>query len=244
LVKIEEYIMINIVVCEDNQEYQNLIVGYIEKNLKDFCIPGEIVLKTESPILALEAIEKYNANVFFLDINLNGTTSGYELAQEIKNKAYRSYIVFISEHLEYVFQSFKVRAFDFLPKPVTEGVLGKCICELFEDYKKIYGTEDSEALQIKSGMIQYNISKKEILYIEKHHNKAVIHTLNQSISCYETLEALETKLGDRDIFKRCHKSYIVNKKYIDEIRLSTMQILLKSGHVCYLSKSYKKNVIP
>jgi two-component system response regulator AgrA len=94
---------------------------------------------------------------------------------------------------------------------------------------------------VKSGSTIYNLKLNDIVFIEKQHNKAIIHTDSQSISCYETLEHFEEALKEK-AFIRCHKSYLANKQFIREIRFNSMEIVFETGHHCYIGKSFRKGV--
>ena len=112
-------LVLRIIICEDNAEYLNLLEDYVNHTLESGNIAGEVVCAATHPDEVESYLTQGDANVFLFDIDLNSDKNGYELAVKIRENNPEAYLVFISEHLEYVFQSFKVRPFDFLPKPVT-----------------------------------------------------------------------------------------------------------------------------
>jgi len=111
--------VLRIIICEDNAEYLKLLEDYVNHTLESGSIAGEVVCAATHPDEVESYLTQGDANVFLFDIDLNSDKNGYELAVKIRENNPEAYLVFISEHLEYVFQSFKVRPFDFLPKPVT-----------------------------------------------------------------------------------------------------------------------------
>ena len=103
----------------------------------------------------MEFISDHSPNVFFLDIDLNSKWSGLDLASIIHEKSSDAYIVFISQYTNLVFQSFKVRPFDFLPKPVTKKDLGDVLMEINNDYLKKFDVDRPGALLISKLAAKY-----------------------------------------------------------------------------------------
>ncbi|NMA65239.1 MAG: LytTR family transcriptional regulator [Clostridiaceae bacterium] len=48
---------------------------------------------------------------------------------------------------------------------------------------------------------------------------------------------------DSKNFIRCHKSFIVNSRYIKEVRLKEMEIHMSTGDICYIGKKYKSKLL-
>lgn len=234
--------MLEIVVCEDNQEYRNLITESINLITAENKINATIVLECDSPAIVEKYIGANAPNVFFLDIDLNAELNGIDLAAIIHKKFPDSYIVFISQYTNLVFKSFKVRPFDFLPKPITKDVLASVLLEINNDYLKKFAVEKPDFLQIKIGGKIYQLPKHEIVFLEKYGNKCIVHTLNKTVYCYQSLETIFEKL-DNGGFIRCHKSFIVNKRFIEQIDLTAMEIILQGGQKCFIGNKYKKELL-
>ena len=234
------------VVCEDNEVYRLSLVQSINRILSENGIAGSVVFHTPAPSEVAAFLERGHANVFFLDIDLKADVTGFDLARRIRENDRRAFIVFITEHLEYMLQSFKIRPFDFLPKPVTLNVLKQCLLEIHREYISghLPAQPEENQITVKFGTTYYCIEKDRIIFIEKFGNRSTIHTSDSVITCYESLEALEEKLNDSGAFIRCHKSFIANRRFFAEVRLASMEILFKTGHKCYIGKKYKKALEP
>ncbi len=234
--------MLEIVVCEDNDKYRELIAETIGTLMSEHKINGSVVLQCASP----EAVEAFllerAPNVYFLDIDLNSKLNGIDLAALIHEKLPDSYIVFISQYANLVFKSFKVRPFDFLPKPMTKADLENVLLEIDQDHLKKNDHERPDFLQIKIGTQLYQIPKSEIIFLEKYGNKCIVHSTRKTVHCYQSLESISEKLEDLN-FIRCHKSYIVNRTFISQLNLSEMEILLANGQKCFIGGKYKKNLL-
>lgn len=235
--------MLQIVICEDNVEYLGLIVSYVKRILKSRNIPGEIVCASVHPDEVKSYLNCHDANVLLFDIDLKTEQTGYDLALKIREINADTYLVFISEHLEYVLQSFKARPFDFLPKPVTQNRLSICLESIWKDYcRKNTSIDSNDSIQIKFGTTVYYVKKNDIVYISAYGKKLEIKTLNGIINCYETLKSFEGKLTGSEQFIRCHKSFIVNSMHIREIRLKEMEIHMTTGDICYIGKKYRMRI--
>ncbi len=235
--------MLQIVICEDEQRYLNYISNTVEKIINRNSIVGQIVCAADNPELVEEYIKHRQANVFLLDIDLKVPKSGYALARKIREQNRKAYIVFITAHLEFVLQAFKVKPFDFLPKPVTGEILDKCIVDIYNDYMLLTDTEENiNYLEVKSGTNLYRIKTADIVYIEKLSFKTIIHMVNNEIHCYETLESIEKKLPEAN-FVRCHKSFIANRDYIANINIKEKRIVFESGQYCFIGGKYRKGLL-
>lgn len=234
--------MLEIVVCEDNEKYRQSIIENLNSIIKEKNISGAIAYASNSPSKVLEYIDDHMPNVFFLDIDLNADINGIDLAISINEKLTDVYIVFISQYANLVFKSFKVRPFDFLPKPITKDALESVLIEINEDYLKKFDLERPEFLYIKIGSQVYQIHKSDIIFIEKYGNKCIIHSTNKIINCYQSLDTIFEKLAN-DNFVRCHKSFIVNKLFIEHLDLVNMEIFLTNGEKCFIGGKFKKNLV-
>ncbi|WNS47071.1 LytTR family DNA-binding domain-containing protein [Paenibacillus sp. MMS20-IR301] len=238
-------LMLEFIICEDNEIYLELIAGWVKEILTELSIPGHIALATDDPVKVAPYITQGSGNVFLLDINLNTSTNGLDLARQIRETSTLSYIVFITENSQYLLDSFRVRPFDYLPKPVAWNKLKQCIADIHRHH-----TDHSSAalpaedfIEIKFSTNIHRIKKTDIIFIEKFRNKSVIHTLYGDVTCYLSLDYFESKLTDTASFVRCHKSYIANKLHIKEVRFNALEIVFQSGDICGIGRKYKQGLI-
>lgn len=238
----EDETLLEIVICEDNKKYLEFIAENIAAVLEEHKISGSVVLQCDSPLQVESFLAANMPNVYFLDIDLNSTLNGLDLAAIIHEKLPEAYIVFISQYANLVFKSFKVRPFDFLPKPVARADLENVLLEINNDHLKKFDHERPDFLQVKIGTQLYQIPKNEIIFLEKYGNKCIIHSTGKTVHCYQSLESISEKLEDPS-FIRCHKSYIVNRQFIAQLNLSEMEILLTNGQKCFVGGKYKKNLL-
>ncbi len=235
--------VLQIVICEDDKRYLQYIESAVKKIIDKNNISGQVVCVADNPGPVGEFIRHKTANVFFLDIDLKVPESGYTLAQRIRESDRQAYIVFITAHLEFVLQAFKIKPFDFLPKPATAEILEKCLLDIHKDYLAANETKENVSyLEIKSGSNLYRLKAADIVFIEKLSYKTIIHMVNNEIHCYDTLESIENRLPGKN-FVRCHKSFIANRDYISNINVKEKKVVFESGQFCFIGGKYKKGLL-
>jgi DNA-binding LytR/AlgR family response regulator len=86
---------------------------------------------------------------------------------------------------------------------------------------------------------KYTIPYNKIYYFESREKKIYIKTIEGEYGFYGTIDELEGELSE--MFVRCHRSFIVNKKYIRKISNITT-IELSNGFMVPVSRSYRQTV--
>ncbi|HEY8362455.1 MAG TPA: LytTR family DNA-binding domain-containing protein [Tissierellaceae bacterium] len=245
--------MLKCLVVDDERPAREEIM-YILNEIDEVEVVGEASHGTE----ALELIEKLKPDVVFLDIQMPQMT-GIEVAKKILDKGMEVSIIFVTAYDQFALKAFEVNAVDYLLKPIDEDRLKKTVQKLMSmknnkeslDYAQLSKLiRDMSPNKSSSHWISvyYNnrlipIESKDIIYITVEDKNTVIVTEKGKFETHYTLSELMEKL-DPDIFFRCHKSYIVNLKYIESIEPwfnATYNINLKSvKEVIPVSRSYSK----
>lgn len=237
-------IMLNFVLCDDNQQHNTYMQQRVEKILEKNNFIGKVALVSTNPF----DIQKYvlenscENNVYMLDIDLNNKISGIELAKSIREYDSRSYLIFVTAHQEYTLVSFKIKTFDFLVKPISLTILESTIKALYKDYTACSEQKSSNFLSVKSGTNIHIFNLNDIVFFEKFGQVMVIHTLNGIVRCYLTLESVQEKIEGNQ-FYRCHKSYLINKKYISNIDIKKNIVTMYNREECPISRLYKKELL-
>lgn len=150
-----------------------------------------------------------NFDMIFLDI-IMGDLDGMKTAQLIRKKAYDKLLVFISASRDYVFDAYDVEAFQYLLKPIEDKKLKKVLEKAVRK-----AVEHSQAFLIVSRDRQKKkIFLDDIYYFEIRGRMIDAHGTGGIFSYYEQIGLLERELQEKGFF-RCHKSYLVNLKYVD-----------------------------
>ena len=146
--------------------------------------------------------------------------NGIDVAKVIKKYKKDTIIIFISGYSEYFEKSFEADPVYFLVKPLKKETFTKAMEKAFE---KLTSKEKKYLVLRKTEVIR--IPLDDIVYIESEGRKIHIHCSKEILSYYEKLDCLEKQVEND--FVRCHKSYLVNMKWIR--RVNSKLVILTNG---------------
>ena len=224
--------MLNFVLCDDNINIVEKLSTMLESVFIKNSYNAHIVLKTTTANTVLEYVKSNIVDVLILDINLKSNISGLQLAEEVRKFNKNAYIIFSTAHLEYIMLAYKVKTFDYLPKPITIEKLEETIIRLYND------AFSNPKKYIKLSSKNTIINEDEIYYIKKEGMKLSFHTVNRTYETYGSFNKIKTCLSDK--FVRCHKSFIVNVDRVESIN-SNNTILFDNKSSCFIGPKYKNN---
>ncbi|MGI6685916.1 MAG: LytR/AlgR family response regulator transcription factor [Bacillota bacterium] len=222
----------------------------IKKFIKENRLEARVSLCTTTPedVLDYAKVHFNQMNVYILDINLNCETNGLTLGREIRDKDPQAYLIYLTAYIELSMMVFKykLKAFDFLVKPVSYPELSCCLQALVEDYARISNlpiSSEQNSITIKSNYLENKIYLEDIIYIESFGPKLVLHTVNGHLEFYGSLKEMEKKLHEMsDTFYRSHKSFLINTKFIKEINLKEQVVIMSNGDKCLVSRNKKESL--
>jgi len=94
----------------------------------------DVVAQCPSALHALEAIEQYQPDIAFVDIEMPGL-SGLELAEQLtRNTTPVPKVVFVTAFREFALNAFEFQAFDYLLKPFSDDRLASCLSKLVDSF--------------------------------------------------------------------------------------------------------------
>lgn len=193
---------LQIAICDDEKYMQDIIrqklLQYKPKYEIDVYCSGEELL---------EADKRYD--LVFLDIEMPGK-SGMKVAEELREKGFEGYIVFLTSYSEFMQDAFKVRAFRFLKKPIQD-----------EDFQETLDGVEKEIAQNRTIVVTTNketraIPLQDIIYLEVVHNNTFICMQNGEVETRKSLSEWMETLGE-ELFCQVHRSYAVAYRYIERI---------------------------
>lgn len=220
---------IKCIIVDDEPLAVSLLGNYVEK------IPFlELVFSSENPIEALEFIQKNEADLVFLDIQMPELT-GINFMKIVGDKM--KYIL-TTAYSEYALEGYEHNVIDYLLKPISFDRFNKSVLKAQERFP-LEETKEFNHFFVKSSGQQHRINFNEILYVESIKDYVNIKTQAQEYIVLETLKSLENQLPQN--FTRVHKSFILN---VNEIKsLGSKKIILNSGHEVPIGDMYKSNLL-
>jgi len=203
---------IKCIVVDDEPLAVSLLGSYVEK------IPFfELAFSTENPIEALEYIQKNEADLIFLDIQMPELT-GINFMKIVGNKM--KYIL-TTAYAEYALEGYEHNVVDYLLKPISFTRFEKSALKAQERFAVNQDSQDSYFF-VKSSGQQHKVNFNDILFIESIKDYVNIKTENQEYIVLETLKSLENQLPEN--FARVHKSFIINIDKIEKMDVKNVSI--------------------
>jgi DNA-binding LytR/AlgR family response regulator len=202
-------------IVDDEESARKLMHKLLEETLHFF----EIRM-AHSVDSAKSELNSFSPDMIFLDIRMPGK-DGIEFVNDIDIKENRPGIVFVTAYEQYAIQALKVRAFDYLLKPVNRKELMECI----EKFVALMG--DSVSMQARQQEITKKISRIKvntrtgvvfinpatILFCRAEGNYTTICTGEKEYLCSLNLGKLQDQLPLTG-FLRVGRSLIINFEYI------------------------------
>jgi two-component system LytT family response regulator len=94
----------------------------------------DVVAQCPSAHHALEAIEQFQPDIAFVDIEMPGLT-GLELAEQLsKSTTPVPKVVFVTAFRDFALNAFEFQAFDYLLKPFSDDRLASCLSKLVDSF--------------------------------------------------------------------------------------------------------------
>jgi len=220
---------IKCIIVDDEPLAVSLLGSYVEK------IPFlELVFSTENPIEALEFIQKNDADLVFLDIQMPELT-GINFMKIVGDKM--KYIL-TTAYSEYALEGYEHNVVDYLLKPISFDRFSKSVMKAQERFPVTEANETGHFF-VKSSGQQHRINFDEILYVESIKDYVNIKTESQEYIVLDTLKSLENQLPAN--FTRIHKSFILNLNKVKS--LNSKKVILISEHEISVGEMYKSNLL-
>lgn len=217
---------LKIAICDDEKIIREQVRELLKRERPDIC--PELY---ESGAELLAAGTRFD--IVFLDIRMEGS-NGIETAAMLRERDEGTLVIFITGLKEYVFEAFDVSAFHYLLKPVEEEKFREVLRRAEEEIQKRQKWQN-RTLFIKTRRQNITLEQDSILYIESRAKKVEIHTREDVIGMYASMNALEEKLDG--CFYRCHRGYLVNMAHIAEY--NSHSITLNNGEcICLSGEKY------
>ncbi|MFD2581399.1 LytR/AlgR family response regulator transcription factor [Pedobacter vanadiisoli] len=228
----------------DDEPLAHGVITEYAKDIPFISIVGHCYRATE----ALFFLSNKQADLIFLDIRMP-KLNGLDFLRTLQHKPL---VIITSAYEEYALESFDLAVCDYLLKPFRLDRFLKAVnraLELYQLKKQNVTTSDIEKTTPKNGkQISLKVDKKHILvnveeihFLESLGNYVKVWKNNEFLLTPRTLGSFETQLP-ADYFIRIHKSFILNKKYVDYLEGNT--IVLKNGQQVPIGKNFRGIIKP
>ncbi len=195
-----------IAVCDDDTIDRNTAAQMLRHCLRAGGTGGGITCFSNGIELLYEAQDGKIFDAVFLDIYMD-KMMGIDVARQLRASGYNGKIVFLTASAGFAVESYDVRAFGYILKPVTYEKIERITKELLEGF-------NNEVYQLRHRGEILSIDYNDIVFIESCNSKCVLHSASgETHTVYKRLCDIEDELCDSR-FLRCHQSYLVNMNHI------------------------------
>jgi two-component system LytT family response regulator len=189
---------------------------------------------------ALEKIEEHKPQLLFLDIQMPGNKTGFDLLEQLD---YAPKVVFTTAYNEFAIKAFEYNALDYLLKPIDHRRLHDAIQKVkknieieIQNNKGLLGEDDQ--VFVKDGERCWFVKLGEVRLFESVGNYAKVFFGNNKPLILKSLNALEERL-DPKVFFRANRKHIINLQMIDKIDTQFnggLKVTLKGGEEIEISR--------
>lgn len=225
--------MYKIAICDDNPMYLNTIA----KMVKEICsnvFPCEIKKYENGMHLYYDVEEKQYFDIYLLDIEMP-EISGMETARKIKKLHPSALIIFITSYSEYVYDSFALSVFRYIPKAALESRLRQALIDAFQ----FLSLQKDEYYKLINAATVLKIPYKEIYYIYKNQKNAIFVLDDREERERKSLTSVYEELNS-DEFIFVERGYIVN--IYNVIGIKENNLILRNETLIPISRSHLKDV--
>lgn len=236
--------MINVIIVDDEPLALDVLETYIEK------IPDlNIVSKCSNALEANAALKEHQVDLMFLDIQMPQLTG----VDFLRTLAKPPKVIFTTAYANYAVEGFELNAVDYLLKPISFDRFIKAVNKAQEQINLegnesstsaiVSGNDEQDFIFVKADKKLIKVNYEDIVYIEGLKDYVIIRQMNSRIITLQTMKSLEAKLPDT-IFKRIHRSYIVNIKKIKAIQGNMVEVIEKNQpkHIP-IGKNYRDELL-
>ena len=221
---------LTIAICDDNEDQ----IKELRRLLGEWSADKPFALNIDEYISAESFLFSYPdkpCDLILLDIEMK-RLNGMELAKKLRSDGDMLPIAFITGYSDYMSGGYEVEALHYLLKPVDKSKL----FAVLDRYIKRHTPENEIMLACDEGSI--HVSPDMVVFCEAVGKKTHMHMRDKVIVCNSGISTVKNMLPEEFVF--CHRSYIVNMRYVRSI--GKTDIMLDSGEKIPLSRRLYKEV--
>lgn len=225
--------MLSIAICDDDIHMTGNMERMVQRIAMRNFVKTDIEVFWDGKSLADAVAEGSSFDIIYLDIEMrreDGISSAKRIRQYDKNVL----IIYVTSHENHMKESFEVRPFQFIVKPISEEQLEACFKTAYEDINS-----GDFYFRYSYQRMDHKVPVRDILYFESNKRKVFIITNNETFEMYSKLNEIEESLKTCKVsFLRVHQSFLVNYKHVKS--LSYDFVVLDNGKRIPISEERRK----
>ena len=226
--------IIRIAMADDDEVFLKKIEKYVEKYQGEHGEEIETTLFSD----AKELIEGYTPrfDIIILDIEMPGL-NGMEAAEQIRQVDENVVLMFITNMIQYAIRGYSVGALDFVMKPVNYYTFSLKLTRAIGRIQK----KDKEILLKLQDSVK-KVPVDTIRYVEIQNRMLYYYTSRGEYVVRGTIKSALDMLAPYH-FVKCNHWYIVNLKYVTEVRDNTAIVAGKELEISQRKKNTFLNAL-
>ena len=227
--------MIKTIIVDDEPLALKVLENYIDQ------LPEvELVAKCENAIEANNVLQNEDVDLICLDIKMP-QISGIDFLKSLKNPPM---VIFTTAFSNYALESYNLDVVDYLLKPISFDRFMKAINKVSERMNHDHDySEADDYFYVKADKKLMKVKYDDIIYIEGLKDYVILRNVNSRVITLQTMKSLEEKLPSK-MFKRVHRSYIVNVEKINSIMGNMIEVMDKGKEkLIPIGKNYKDELM-
>lgn len=233
--------MISFAVCDDEKEFRKKIIKTIDKMFMKSSVDYNINQFARYDKNFQDFIgQPITSKIYILDIELNDSVSGIDIARKIRKQDWNSIIIMVTSHSDLGYDALKaqIMLLAFISK------YDECEKNLADALKKaITMVSNKKILTFEANGIFHRIYLDDILYVTKDtiDRTCIIQTTYSQFSANMTMNKMMEELDER--FFLAHRSCLVNTEKIKMVDWKQNVIYFEhEEHIDLLSRDKKKGL--
>lgn len=217
-----------IAICDDDSQELDRISSFIDTYRRESKVP--LTYKTfQSATELISKASKGDYNILLLDILMPGI-NGMQAAHEIRAFDMGVKIAFLTSSPEFAVESYTVKAYDYILKPVSKDKLFSMLDAVIAEEQK-----PMEGLTVKTQAGMARILFSKLAFVEIMNKKLYFHLADGGVlEVTSSLAVFEEELLTHSEFVKVHRSYIVNLWQVGE--LGSKEFITNAGKTVPISR--------
>lgn len=159
----------------------------------------------------LAALQITSMDLIFLDI-IMPLLNGMDTARELRNAGMTAPIIFLTSSKDFALESYEVKAFNYLLKPVSTLRLFSVLDDFLKNFE---ASEETFTAHTSDGFCK--ITLNDVDYLEAQNKQVLVYLSDGTVmKIRELFSKCEGVFTPEKGFFKCHRSYIVNLSHIKQ----------------------------
>lgn len=217
--------MIEALIVDDEKENIELVTRLLKLHCSSINILGTASTKKE----AVSLINKTKPNLIFMDVNLDGNHTGFDVLEEIDQLDAK--VIFVTSFDKYAIKAFDYNAIAYIVKPIKKSDVIAAVNKVTQEIERQSYTETGKINALRNTLDSPNIiAIPTIKDIELIKIKDIVYLSSDSRYTNFFLKEEKKLMSSKNLgkyekliqgnFYRIHSKYFVNLDYLKKIHKS------------------------